>query len=300
MRVTQLQLAEFATLSVTNARARMLASQEIAATGKRVETPSDDPSGATQSRLLNGLLSETGAYTDNIEFGRLRLQRADQALGEATNILTRAKELALQMASGTMTAEQRTLAAQEVDTLRLAIIDLANTRQGEEYIFANVASTTAPVDPSGAFTYDIDTYSSVRVVEIGPTSRGEISGSGANAFGARAADPKSIDVFATLNDLATNLRANDPAAIRTSVDAIDLATSQVIAERSLVGVRENRLDNAAISASQAEALYKSLDSDIVDADAAQAFSELALAQTNMQAAVTVASRMLGPSLLDSI
>ena len=46
-------------------------------------------------------------------------------------------------------------------------------------------------------------------------------------------------------------------------------------------------------------MYTTLRGELLDADAAEAFSNLTLAETTMRAAVTVASRILGPSLLDA-
>ncbi|MBL8947372.1 MAG: hypothetical protein JNK45_29635, partial [Myxococcales bacterium] len=65
------------------------------------------------------------------------------------------------------------------------------------------------------------------------------------------------------------------------------------------GVRMEQLQRADESAAQTQGVYTRLRSDLVDADAAEAFSRLSLAENTMQAAVTVAARVLGPSLLDT-
>ncbi|MGB1699647.1 MAG: flagellin, partial [Nannocystaceae bacterium] len=129
---------------------------------------------------------------------------------------------------------------------------------------------------------------------------GEISASGAHAFAQRATDPNSVDVFQVLADLSTALNANDPDAIRAEIDNIDQAHNQVVAERSKVGIRLNRLSIARESAVQARDLYVQLEGDLVDADASEAFTKLTLADTALQASIAVASRLQGTTLLNAL
>ena len=298
MRITQTQLQNLALNSITDARANTFERQKVASTGKRIDSPSDDPTGSAQARLLNSLRYETNAYLGNVNFAKLRLEQAEQALSESANVVVRARELALAMANGTVGTEQRNLAAAEVGSLRATLIDLANTKQGNEFIFANTNTNNPPVDPSGTFSYDPNLFNNVREIEFGPTARGAISGSASEAFAQRGAAPNSIDVFSTMQTLITNLQNNDPTAIRSSIDELNRAFDQLNAERTQIGIRTNRAQNAEYSANQAESLYKSLEGEIVDADAAEAFSQLSLAQNSLQAAVTISARILGPSLID--
>lgn len=297
MRVTEAQLQNLALRTLSDNRVRLLDAQETAMTGRELDTPSDDPTAAARARLLGALQTENEGYMSNIDYGSLRLQQAEIALSEGSSILVRVKELAIAMSNDTMNAEQRLGAATEVSELRRSLIDLASTKQNDEYVFANVNTTTAPVDNTGAFTYDVDLFSDVREVEIGPAARGEISSSGAHAFAQRAADPNSVDVFQVLDDLATALSTNDVATIRASIDTVDTAHGQMVAERSKVGIRLQRLGIANESVKQARDLYVQLESDIIDADASEAFTRLTLADTALQASISVASKIQGPTLL---
>jgi len=298
MRVTESQLQSLALRTLSDNRVRLLDAQKTAMTGRRIDTPSDDPTASARARLLGALQTESEGYLSNVEYGELRLRQAEIALSEGSSVLVRVKELALAMANETMSAQQRAGTAIEVDELRRSLIDLAGTKQGDEFVFANVDSTSALVDPAGNFTYDVDTFFDVRDVEIGSSARGEISASGAHAFAQRAVDPNSVDVFKVLEDLSTALTANDPTGVRAQIDNIDQAHNQVVAERSKTGIRLNRLSLAHESAVQAKDLYVLLESDLVDADAAEAFTKLSLADTALQAAIAVASRLQGSTLLN--
>jgi len=300
MRVTERQLHTLSLRAVTNSRVSLTDAQNTAMTGVRVETPSDDPAAAARAQVLRSLQAEQVGYQRTISTGRLRLESAEQSLAEAGSLLTRAKELAIGMANETLSAGQRQLGANEIGALRANMIELANTRQGDEYVFAHVNTRQAPVDPSGALTYDPNVYDQVREAEIGANARGQIGSSGSHAFAQRTADPSSVDVFAVLQDLENAMNANDPDAIRAEIENIEQAHAQLVSERARVGTRMSRLDSARDAATGADQLYKKLESELIDADAAEAFSELNLAQTSFQAAISVAGRVFGQTLLDQL
>ena len=118
MRVTESQLQSLALRSLSDGRVRLLDAQEAAMTGRRVDTPSDDPTASARARLLGALQTESEGYLSIVEYGALRLQQAEIALSEGSSILVRVKELAMAMANETMNAEQRAGTATEIDELR--------------------------------------------------------------------------------------------------------------------------------------------------------------------------------------
>lgn len=299
IRVTQSRQSGLALQAVASARVRLQQAQTVAMSGQRVAKPSDDPAAAARARLLGELEARAESHRSTAQYGRSRLETADQALSEAGNVLVRARQLATAMANGTMSAAERTAAATEVGQLRRAMIDLVNTQHGDEYVFAHVDTRSPPYDQGAGFTYDVDTYADVREAEVGPSQRVEIGASGSDAFAQRIATPGSVDVIDVLGQLEANLNANDIAGIQSDIDQVQVAFEQVLGERTRTGVRMEQLQRADESAAQTQSVYTRLRSDLVDADAAEAFSRLSLAENTMQAAVTVAARVLGPSLLDA-
>ncbi len=298
MRVTQQQLYRVSLGSLQGARTRLFDLQRQSSSGLRVEKPSDDPAAAGRARVLASLMSEQETYQTAASYSLARLQTADAGLAQAGNLLVRARELATAMANDTVSADQRAAAAMEIRQIRAAMIDVANTKYDDAYVFANVASDSPPLDAAGNFTYDVDVYDGVLEAELGPSNRTEVGASGAHAFARRAADPQSVDIVDELDTLASALEANDGDGIRAQIDQIALAHRQVTAERARVGTRIQRVQEAKDAATTQHTLYEELRSDLVDADAVDTFSRLQLAQTTLQAAVAVAGRVLGPSLVD--
>ncbi len=299
IRVTNSQLFKTALGSVMGARVRLQDAQQAALTGQRVSRPSDAPTAAARARLLDSLDTAADSHATNVSYGMARLQSAESALAGVHDQLQRAKEVALVAANGTYGPDERSAAAAEVAQIRDTVLDMMNTQHLGEYVFAHVDTDVPPYDvAASAFSYDVDTFSDVREVDVGPATLAEIGASGSLAFAARVAAPGSVDVPALLADLETALASNDVDSIRTSIDDINTGFSQVLGERTRVGVRIGRLTQAQQAAEQAQTVYTTLRGELVDADAAEAFSRLTLAETTMQAAVTVASRILGPSMLD--
>lgn len=299
MRVTNRQLIRTSLSAVNDARSRLQQVQNVALSGKRVSAASDDPAAASRARALASLRAAAQSHENNIQNGIARLQTAEASLSSVGNLLLRAKEIALSGANATINGDQREAAAEEVAAIRNSVADLINTKHLDEYVFAHVETRSPPYDTgTSSFTYNVNTFDQVRRVDVGPSQTAEIGASGSMAFAQRGADPASIDVPAMLANLEAQLRANDPDAIRAVVDDVDTAHSQVLSERTQTGVRVQRLRDAEATSTQAQSIYTTLEGDLVDADASEAFSNLTLAETSMRAAVTVSARILGPSLLD--
>jgi len=298
IRVTQLQIHDASLSAMMRSRARLQQVQHEAMTGERVSRPSDDPSAAARARLLGDVQSRAGTYRGVVSQATARLQSAEQALAEAGNVLVRARELATATANETLTADQRASAGIEAEQLRRALVDLLNTRDGDEYVFAHVDTQSRPYEDGVGFTYDVEAHAEVRQAEIAAGRTAAIGASGTAAFAQRAAAPGSIDVVATVASLRDALVANDPDAVRASIDGLTAAFDQALAERTAVGERMQNLQRADEQAQQSATVAAALRSDLVDADITEALSRLQLAETSLQASLTVAARMLGPSLLD--
>ena len=299
IRVTQLQIHDASLASVMRSRAELQRVQTEAMTGERVTKPSDDPSASARARLVGDLQARAATYRSIAGHGTARLQTTEQALAEVGNVLVRARELATAMANETVSSEQRASAAVETEQLRRAVVDLVNTRDGDEYVFAHVDTHAPPYQDGVGFTYDVDAYSAVRTAEVAQGRTAEIGASGSRAFAQRAADPGSVDVVDAVAGLTDALAANDPDAVRACIDTLTAAFDQALGERTAVGERMQMLQRADEQAQQTATVLAGVRSDLLDADITEALSRLQLADTTVRAALSVAARMLGPSLLDA-
>lgn len=153
-RVSLLSLSRHLARDAGEASRRLLQAQEVLSSGKRIHRLSDDPTGAVRAVDLAGLERALAQQERNLSYARPALEQSDAALAEVGEILVRARELALAMASETYTAADRRLAAVEVRQLYLRLLALSNTEMQGRYIFAGYRNASAPfVEQSGRAVY---------------------------------------------------------------------------------------------------------------------------------------------------
>ena len=148
-RVTQTMMSDQLLGNVRRLQSRLVNAQDVLSSGKTLRQPSDDPAGAA---LVNGLRAQSKdlkSLSRTIGFGRSVLTAQDDALDQANNILTRAKEIASQQAGTLATPTSRQQAAEEVDALERQLIALGNTTIDGRHVFGGLASGTAPFTDVG-------------------------------------------------------------------------------------------------------------------------------------------------------
>jgi flagellar hook-associated protein 3 FlgL len=122
-------------------------------TGKRINQPSDDPVGAVMALDLRSVLRELDQYEKNIANVNAQLSTSESVLTDINGLLTKAKELAAQMATETYSAENRRAVAVEVLNISEEMMQLANSQLKGVYLFSGYSTRTAAVtnDPAVDF-----------------------------------------------------------------------------------------------------------------------------------------------------
>jgi len=144
MRVTTHSLSTQVIDELQQAYQRMAQAQEQVTTGRRINQPSDDPTGAVRVLGLRSLEATLSQFKRNIDTTQPFLQQADSVLGDVTDGLNRVKELALSMANDTTTPTDRQSAAAEVHQIFLQLLSEANTKVGNSFLFGGFRNGTAP------------------------------------------------------------------------------------------------------------------------------------------------------------
>jgi len=94
-------------------------------------------------------------FERNTILARAFMGYSDAALEDLTELVSRAKELAIQQASGgTQTPETRVAVAEDVDQLFLQALNIANRRLGDRFIFGGFQSHQSPFLPDGTYRGD--------------------------------------------------------------------------------------------------------------------------------------------------
>lgn len=169
--------------NMLNLQGQLYNTQNQISTGKRLNTPADDPVASARILQINQDQSRLGQFISNADTVESRLSLEETQLDAVTNILVRTRELTIQAGNGTLSFNDRKALAGEI-TVRLdELFDLANTRDSNgEYIFAGFQGRAQAftVDQAGNYSYQGD--DGQRQVQVASTTRIPISDSGKDIF----------------------------------------------------------------------------------------------------------------------
>jgi flagellar hook-associated protein 3 FlgL len=156
--------------------------QSEIASGKRVQSPSDDPVATTQILDLERGRAQLEQFGKNSDAATARLNLGEQSMADITTLLQRVRELAIQANSGVVDATSRASIATELKARSQELQDLANQRDANgEYLFSGFSTQTQPFSrATSGVTYAGD--QGVRSLQIGPDQRVADSFSGQEAF----------------------------------------------------------------------------------------------------------------------
>lgn len=269
-------------------RERLDRATAVAISGTDIGRPSD---AAGEWNTLHGLsasLQDQGVWLHNTGRARDLLDTADDALAAVTDVLTRARERAIQLSNGTYGTVERTSAAADVAGLREELLGLANTRLGDRWLFAGDAFDRAAFDAAGL--YQGTTAAATTLVgegrDVGTTFDGSDVFQGAG------------DVFQVLSDLQAALAADDPAAVAAALDPLEAAQRHVIAAREEVGARQGMVDDATAVAENLSLLLEGRLSAHTSVDPTVSLTRLTELQTSYQSALQVTASTSGTKLFD--
>lgn len=289
-RVTSGMMARTASANLQSNLQRMHDLTERASTQSRILRPSDDPVGTGDSLRLRSEHRASEQHARNTTDGLGWLTVADSAVQTSVDLLLRARDLALQGATGTASPQAREALAEEIDGVREALLTEANASYNGRTVFAGTSDGGIAFDQDGV-SQGIPGSSVLRLV--GPGEQIRVDVDGAAVFGS---GPGSA--FAVLETLAADLRAG--ADVAGSIDAIDDRREAMLGQLSQVGVRYNRLEAAKVAGEQRMGRLEGSLSEVEDVDLARMLIDLKSQEVAYQSALGVTSRVLQSSLMDFI
>ena len=293
MRVTSGMIFDQARTNAEKARSRHQDAVIKASSGMRVNHPSDDPVAAGLMAKHRVAQMRQEAIGQSVGRAESEIQTADGAVGELSNLLARAKELAVQFSNSTYSATDRSNGASEVEQLLKNAINILNTEVGGRYIFGGKKDGTPPFDSAGNYSGDTE----VRMIEIAP---GVTSQASLRADVAIKGVGGGVDVLSILSDLATALRANDVNSVSSSLSGLTDSIEQVSSARAQLGTMANVMQTAMEATRAAKDAEASAISREGEVDMIEAFTELTLAEKGLEASLTAISKSFGMSLIDKL
>jgi flagellin len=236
--------------------------------GKRINTAADDAAGVAIASRLESEVRGTNQAIRNAQDAQGLIDTAEGAHLEVVNLLQRMRELAVQAANDTNSADDRTALENEVDQLADEIdrISATTTWAGKSLLngdSTNVGTVNTTASLASALTFNF------QIASMDEGSEHQITATISN-IGAT-----SIGVF--------GLSLASAASAAASMSLIDNALDNINTQRATLGAVSNRLDSTVSNLSNIAANTEAARSGIEDADFAMESANLAKYQIMLQA-----------------
>ncbi|NHI00141.1 MULTISPECIES: flagellin [Oceanimonas] len=232
-------------------------SMERLATGSRINSAKDDAAGLQISNRLNSQVRGLGVAMKNASDGISIAQTAEGAMNESTNILQRMRDLALQSANGTNSAEDRKAIQKEVSALQSELTRIAETTSfgGQNLIDGTFGSRTLQVGANSNETIDLS-LKSVAANAIGSNRVTLAAATTATAgLGGGIAAVAAITTSTTNGITAATMTINGAETATVAIAAGDSAksiASKINSESAKTGVTAEARTEAVISGLSAQ------------------------------------------------
>jgi flagellar hook-associated protein 3 FlgL len=302
-RITHGMMTRNVLADLNSVSTRLSKTQQKIASSKEISRPSDDPFDASRAMALRQSLAATRQQQRNAEDATGWQDATEQALGEITDLVHRARELVVRGATDSSDAQDRISIATELEQIIESVKQNANATYRGSYLFAGTKTDTAPYQQGAVDAYAGDEAGLDPLIpgvlrEIGPGVTMPIN-TVAREFlgdGAAAADGKLLD---TLRGAVTALRADDAATLRdTQLGKLDANLDTLLEARARNGARTNRLDSALSRLSEVEESTVKQLSQTEDADIAKTLIDFNSQQAAYQSALRAGASLVQSSLLD--
>lgn len=314
MRVTQSMLSNNMLLNLNNSYGKMSKLQDQITSGSKITRPSDDPVIAVKGMGYRRDLGQVEQYTRNMNEVNNWIDTTDESLNQVGEQMKRVRELVIQAANDTNTADDRAKIKTEIDQIRQQIQDVGNTKIADRYIFSGtntskplfVEATPPNSDGIKIINPDINAPNGDVEIEVYDGIQMKVNTPGAELF------QNIDDMMGKISDLLDPNRAGGPAtgeeignalggvAEQSKGDDITAMHNKILEAQADVGARQNRVELMENRLSIREVSVTKQMSDNEDVDYAKAITEMITQNSIHQAALSVGAQIIQQTLVDFI
>lgn len=307
MRVATLSSFDATVAQLQRRQQALSTAQEQLTSGKRVLRASDDPAAAGTAERALAAESRAVSRQRALDASRNAMQLAEDALGEAGELMQQVREQIVAAGNGSYTDAERQLAAASLRSLRNDLLAVANRQDGTgRFIFGGQGSGGLPlVDAPGGVIYT----ATAGQMQAATGEATALSVDGRAAF-LQAPDPAnpggSISLFDVIDQVATALETpNQTAAqiattISTGIGQVDIVADNLSSWRAETGQALNRIDAVGDRLAQSKLDAQEERSHAEDLDMLAAISDFQNQQSGYDAALKTYSIVQRMSLFDYV
>ena len=280
--------------SLSSQQARL---QNQVSTGQRIFQAEDDPSAVGRVLNLETEQRQIAQYTRNTDRALELSQATFSGLQGIKKVSDRATEIGT-LGSGATSPDAMRAYASEVGQLIEQALQLANTKLGNDYLYAGTAVDAPPFvatrDASGQIT---------SVAYAGNAARTDIPLSSSSSIAPGTTGDTNLGLRDFLNHLVSlrdGLTAADTAAVTTAQTGLIGTEDELVSALGEHGGIQSRIEANQAQQKDLATSLESLVSKETDADLPTTIVKLNQTQTAYQAALQSAANIMRISLLDYI
>ncbi|PIK14234.1 flagellar hook-associated protein FlgL [Halobacteriovorax sp. JY17] len=314
--------------SLGKAKSKLEDLQMKGSTLKDISRPSDNPISNVEALSITSNMSDNKQYQRNADYALLHLNVTENSLEQLTDLLVKAKEIAISQSSDFYNADVRKNIANEVNQLRNLALSIANKRVGQKYIFSGYSTLTQPFDVSGKYNGDTG-HTTVEVAkdfflplnlngkeiffsaddtsdkntnplkEIKQLENGETIENKRDLASTEGEKlHKRDNIFAQLESLSVALETNDAPLIQNLLEEFDDSISRLITLRTRVGSITSSVTNSKSRLESENIEGATRKSKLIDADIAEVFSDITKHQAVLKTTYKSSQGLMNQNLMD--
>lgn len=290
MRITELNVIKNLIDNINRTREQVNVTQLKIATGKNINTVSDDPYIANSVMNLKNMISENEQFQKNIDEAIDILTATGEAVDNFVNTLIDVKSLLVEVSNPSREPDYRAY-ANRLGELFKQMIDLVNTKFKEKYIFNGTKTDVKPFEyneRSGVLTSELS--DGVIKFEVNDGVYEKVNFTVNELFGGR----EIFDVVLQMkNSLEKGVKPDD-SLLRRFNELFDF----IVAQASNVGALMNRFSLLQKQIAKQNVVLKELLSVKQDTDVAQQAIELQKGQLILESAYMIAGKIVQKTIVD--
>ncbi|NBW88553.1 MAG: hypothetical protein EBR51_01325 [Gammaproteobacteria bacterium] len=273
--------------------------QGALSSGVKYSRPSEAAGIVGRVQALEARLSTLEADVNAVSKVRTGVDAQSKSLQSVSTLMDRLKELAFEGANDPQPQSQLDSIAEEVNGVKRALVDLANTRDADNrYVFGGSRSGAPPYELKNDGTVDYVGATTPLRVQINDVDFADATTFGPATFRGVTRGEESIEFFDALDQFQAALKSGDLAGRQQALNDVEKLGNNIGVAVSRTGAAMQRLEIAEQQATEITTRAKESLSSLKDLDYATALTELTKQETLMQASQSMMSRLSKLSLLN--
>ncbi|GAB4009622.1 MAG: flagellar hook-associated protein FlgL [Bdellovibrio sp.] len=315
--------------AVNRIKTKMEDLQVKGSTLKQISRPSDNPISSVEALAITSQLTDNNQYMRNADYASMYLNITEKSLEEISDLLVKAKEIAIAQSSDFYDANVRKNISNEIVQIRNQVMAIANKRVGQKYIFSGFKTLTKPFSDDGKYngdhgsiqlevakdffvpinltghtvfiSDDENSLESDKLIKPDPNQKQKLTNISRDlASEGDAPFAISSNLFSQLDTFITALENNDAEMIQDLLEKFDDSISRLITLRTRVGSIISSVASAKSTMESNNVNKQERRSNLVDADIAELFSDITKQQSVLKTTYQASKSSLNQTLLDFI